>query len=338
MLQLPREGHWTMTDPSQHERETFEEFKNSFSYGSRSDLNFKFLKYLPDDRAADFFQELLYRLGDSVDDGTVDRLTEVFYEFQCEAYAGGTKWSYADGPFTELEKPISESRVALVTSSGHFVAGNDPQPFGVADMSQEEAAARIDEFLSEKPTLSAIPVDTPLDQLRVRHAGYDIRTVQEDPNVALPLTRMQELAAAGRIGELSPTAYSFHGACAQNLLTRRAAPQWSRMLQLDGVEAVVLVPVCPVCHVSVGHVARELERAGMATVVIGSAPHQDRVLAMSLPRLVVTPHPMGRPLGAPHDVERQTEVLLAALDLLDNAVENGSVVEFPGSYRPTPAQ
>lgn len=75
----------------------------------------------------------------------------------------------------------------------------------------------------------------------------------------------------------------------------------------------------------------------MATVVIGTAVHRDRVEAMSLPRLVLVPHPMGRPLGAPHDVERQTEILLAALDLLDSAVENGSVVDLPGSYRPTPA-
>lgn len=222
---------------------TFAEFKNSFSYGSRSDMNFKFLKFLPEEQAAKFFQDLLHRLGDSVDDGNVERLTEVFFDYQCAGYVGATKWTYADGPFTEMEKPVAESRVALFTSSGHFVAGKDPQPFGVVDMTQEEAVARMDEFLSLEPTLSAIPIDTPLDQLRVRHGGYDIRTVQADPNVALPLTRMQEIARSGRIGEFSRNAYSFHGACAQNLLTRRAAPQWAKLLLMDEVEAVVLVPV-----------------------------------------------------------------------------------------------
>ena len=328
-----------MTDETQQKMkpESFEDFKNSFYYGSRSDLNFKFLKYLPDEQAARFLQELLYRLGDSVDDGHVERLTELFFEYQRDAYCGATKWSYLTGPFTELEKPISESRVALITSSGHFVAGDDPEPFGVANMTQDEAAARADEFLSLEPVLSTIPMDTPLDQLRVRHSGYDVRTVEADPNVALPITRLQEIAATGRIGELAPNAYSFLGACAQNLLTRRAAPQWARMMQMDDVEVVILVPVCPVCHVSIGHVAREFERAGMATVVIGTAVHRDRTVAMSLPRLLFAPHPMGRPLGAPHDAERQTEVLLAALDLLDTAVENGTVVDLPGGYRPTPA-
>ena len=90
------------------------------------------------------------------------------------------------------------------------------------------------------------------------------------------------------------------------------------------------------CHVSVGHVARVFEGAGLATVVIGSAPHKDRLAAMCLARSLIVPHPMGRVMGAPHDVERQTEILSAALDLLESAVEVDTMVELPGSYRPTP--
>jgi len=55
--------------------------------------------------------------------------------------------------------------------------------------------------------------------------------------------------------------------------------------------------------------------------------------AMKLPRVVVTQHPMGRPLGAPGDVARQREVLLAALRLLQEAQGGGSVVELPDPYR-----
>ena len=40
--------------------ETFEEFKNSFSYASRSDMNFKFLKSLSEQEAGDFFQDLIF--------------------------------------------------------------------------------------------------------------------------------------------------------------------------------------------------------------------------------------------------------------------------------------
>ena len=223
--------------------ETFAEFKDSFSYGSRTDNNFKFLKSLEADRAGQFFEELLSNLADSVDDGQVQRLTDLFYAYQTEAYAGPSQWAYEEGPFVELERPISDMRVALVTSSGHFVDGHDPQPFGMPNMSQKEATARISEFLSIAPTISAIPIDTPLENLRVRHGGYDIRTAQADPNVVFPVTRMKEMAEAGRIGSFAPTAYSFVGGCAQSPLTREAAPQWAKMLHMDNVEAVVLAPV-----------------------------------------------------------------------------------------------
>lgn len=40
-------------------KETFEELKKSFSYGSRNDLNFKFPAGLGDEQAARFLQQLL---------------------------------------------------------------------------------------------------------------------------------------------------------------------------------------------------------------------------------------------------------------------------------------
>ena len=56
-------------------------------------------------------------------------------------------WQYPSAPFTKLNRPLAESRVALFTSSGHFVDGDDPEPFGVKGMTQVEAMARIDDFL-----------------------------------------------------------------------------------------------------------------------------------------------------------------------------------------------
>ncbi len=57
---------------------------------------------------------------------------------------------------------------------------------------------------------------------------------------------------------------------------------------------------------------------------------------LKVPRTLVVRHPMGRPMGAPSDVERQTQVLRSALDLLKSATENGAIVELPEAYRPTP--
>jgi hypothetical protein len=89
-----------------------------------------------------------------------------------------------------------------------------------------------------------------------------------------------------------------------------------------------------VCHVSVGHLARVLEEAGLATVVIGTSAFRDRLSAMQLPRTVITRHPMGRPLGAPNDRETQRKVILTALELLGSASQSGAIVDLSDSYRP----
>jgi hypothetical protein len=229
--------------PESPAQESFADFKNSFSYGTRTDLNFKFLKNLSDADAALFFQGLLHKLGDALDEGDLNRVEEHIRSWQARAYAGPSRWVYDDGPFTPLPKPLAAARIALLTSSGHFVEGDDPAPLGVKGMTQAEAAARIDDFLKEEPVLSAVPVATPADRLRVRHGGYDIRSAQADPEVAFPVGALRELAQAGVIGELAPVAYSFTGACAQLPLLKRAGPQWVELLQAQAVDGVVLVPV-----------------------------------------------------------------------------------------------
>lgn len=223
--------------------ETFEEFKNSFSYGSRTDLNFKFLKSLSAEQAAQFLEELLWKLGDCLDDGRFERVIRHVYEGQVQAYAGEPRYKYDHGPFAPLVKPISQSRMALITSSGHFVAECDPEPFGTESMTQEDAINRILEFLRTEPTLSAIPSDTRAGRLRVRHPGYDIRSAQTDPNVVFPLERLRELERDGIIGELASPAYSFVGACSQQRLLNGIGARWANLLKEDDVEVALLVPV-----------------------------------------------------------------------------------------------
>lgn len=83
---------------------------------------------------------------------------------------------------------------------------------------------------------------------------------------------------------------------------------------------------------SVGHVARLLEEAGIPTVIVAVKAFAFRMAKMMLPRLVTTRHPMGRPLGAPGDALRQRDCILAALKLLEDAKQAGTVYEMPGNY------
>lgn len=82
-----------------------------------------------------------------------------------------------------------------------------------------------------------------------------------------------------------------------------------------------------------GHVARVFEAAGMPTVVIALATFAERLAPMQIPRLLLTPFLMGRPLGAPHDTERQLDVLRMGVDLLETAVSAPTIVHYPHPFR-----
>lgn len=238
-----------MTEAADTDRSpgSFKEFKNSFFYGSRSNLDFKFLAELSEPEASEFFAGLLAQLGTTMNDGDAMRLVDHVRRWQQRAYApqpdAKARYQYEDAPFTLLAKPLAQARVALVTSSGHFVDDDDPKPFGIDNMSQAEAEARIGEFLRAEPTLSTIPIDTPPDRLRVRHGGYPSESARLDHNVVLPIAALRDLATLGIIGEIAPLAYSFVGATSQLRLRDQVAPLWAAMLQANAIDAVLLVPV-----------------------------------------------------------------------------------------------
>ena len=85
-----------------------------------------------------------------------------------------------------------------------------------------------------------------------------------------------------------------------------------------------------------GHVARLLEDAGIATVIIAVQAFAVRMRMMTLPRVLLTPHLMGRPLGPPWNEARQLKTITAALQLLESATAAGTVETLSGGYRLNP--
>ncbi len=223
--------------------ETFESFKKSFFYGSRSDMSFKFLAHLADEQAGEFFQDLLTKLVDAYDSGDTAPVYEHIRQGQILSYAQEARAVFDDGPFTPLSEPLSAARLMLLTSSGHFVQGDDPKPLGQENLTQKQAEKQIKSFLKEPPTLSAIPVDTPEKKLVVRHGGYDVRGAKLDPGVVLPLQQLTKLTADGVVAELADPAFSFVGACSQIHLQKTTGPDWIHRFQDMGVDAALLVPV-----------------------------------------------------------------------------------------------
>ena len=91
------------------------------------------------------------------------------------------------------------------------------------------------------------------------------------------------------------------------------------------------------CHVSVGHVARAAESAGIPTTTVFVKSFAHVAAEMGLARTVITRHPMGRPLGPARDGETQRIVVRAALGLLESANSSGTTIELDGPFRPVDA-
>jgi hypothetical protein len=70
-----------------------------------------------------------------------------------------------------------------------------------------------------------------------------------------------------------------------------------------------------------------MEAAGITTLALSTLP--DFTRSAGAPRVAGILHPMGQPLGAPGDADRQREVLKAALRLLEDAGSPGEVARLP---------
>ncbi len=223
--------------------ETLEEFRASFAYGSRTDLNFKFLKSLSDAEAAEFLRRALELLSDAADVGDVSQLVEHWYRSQVAAYQPAPdaepRFKYDDAPWATLGKPVAEARIAIVTAGGVYVEGDDPM--GADGPTQAEVTTQVGEFLRGEPSLSTIPSDTPRDGLRVRHPGYDVRAARRDYNAVFPIDRLLEVAAEGLIGGVADEHYAFVGATSQLRLRNDAVPTWAARLRAEPIDAVLLV-------------------------------------------------------------------------------------------------
>lgn len=62
-----------------------------------------------------------------------------------------------------------------------------------------------------------------------------------------------------------------------------------------------------------------MESIGISTVIVAMQAFQNRIEAMNVARLLLTHHPMGKPLGAPFDHDEHLRIMRQAIQLLDDA-------------------
>ena len=136
-------------------------------------------------------------------------------------------------PWTSMSKPLNQSTLALVTSSGISLK-TDP-PF---DMEREKR-----EPLWGDRSFRKIPRGTTEKEIDVNHLHINTNLAKQDINVILPLARMVEFEKEKIIGCLAQTAYSFYGFQWQNNdFLKEAIKPISKHMKTEKVETVLLTP------------------------------------------------------------------------------------------------
>ena len=134
------------------------------------------------------------------------------------------------GPWTPMAKPLSQCRLALVTTAGVHHATQPP--FDMQDAQGDPGFRELDGRTIET-------------DFRITHDYYDHRDAERDLNIVLPLARLREFVAEGKLGAVAERHYGFMGHIdGPHIVTlmEQTAPAVAARLQADGVDLVLLTP------------------------------------------------------------------------------------------------
>lgn len=134
--------------------------------------------------------------------------------------------AFENPAFTVLDKPVSQARVAIVTSA----ALHRPDQ---------------DRFVAADTSFRALDRDD--RRLLMGHwsPNFDHTGFQLDVNVVYPIDRLAELAAEGVIGDVAPRHFAFAGNQPETVSELRldTGPACAQQLLADDVDVVLLTPV-----------------------------------------------------------------------------------------------
>ena len=129
-------------------------------------------------------------------------------------------------PWTPIVKPLTGSRVALISSGGVYHKDQPPFKPDKNDL-----------------TFREIPAATEVRDLRISHDYYDHSDAEQDVNCVFPIERMRELAAEGFVGGLSEVHFTFMGRIFRKTgLLNEMIPGLIARLKALGVDLAFLVP------------------------------------------------------------------------------------------------
>lgn len=139
------------------------------------------------------------------------------------------KWYEADQPplFVPLKKPLSESRIGVLSTSGAYAVGQ------VAYYYKDDASTR------------AIPKNTPKEKIHFSHITENyLEGPRRDPACMVPTDALRKLEDENVIGEAADDVLSCMGGIySQRRVREELAPALLETYQKQNVDAVFLIPM-----------------------------------------------------------------------------------------------
>jgi D-proline reductase (dithiol) PrdB len=221
---------------------------------------------------------------------------------------------HMDAPWKHLSKTIGEAKVALITTAGLY-NWKVTKHYNLADENGDSSYREIKNDSSQA-------------DIRVSHKDVELKTgAGLDMNCIFPLDRLLDLEKEKKISSVSEIHFSVMGEIKDPKgLLDNTVPKIIKQLQKFLVDAVVISAVGPLSHQTAGLMAREIEEAGISTIVVGSL--KSVLKNVRPPRTVLVRFPFGQVFGAPFDAASQKEILTECLIHIKSIKEPGEIAEF----------
>ncbi len=208
---------------------------------------------------------------------------------------------------TPVRRALPMLNLALISSAGAFIDGT--QPFDI-------------ESRDGDMTFKEIPREVAANDLRYAAKGYDPAAVISDRNSQIPIDRLTEYEGSLVIGSLNECWWSISSYTPNAVrVAEEIAPALSERLHRYEVQAALLIPASPLCHQTMGILARGIEDSGIPTLVISvDKLASERVRA---PRTAYYIGEFGSVAGGPNWPEHQLRVLDESLRWMETFDQPG---------------
>jgi len=168
----------------------------------------------------------------------IDKTREYYHR---QGYDRSYNWAHNEtSAFTPLSKPLSESRVMLISTAGFTLSPEG----GFSESELKELKKGGSNMGSYDLEVFPVPSDLAEDRIVYVVANHDTaQSDMADVNSYFPIARLREFVAEGRLGSLATEFLRLKENYSQRKTMEVDAPEVLRRCREDNVDVALLTPV-----------------------------------------------------------------------------------------------